>query len=109
MLSLIALALAAAPLPALTDANKEVIKSTIGRYLKDPYSAQYEWPAIKNSTTYCGFVNAKNGFGAYEGYQPFLVLYYIGLKTKQLTVVNSEMDPRIVNQLCLEAGYRISR
>lgn len=86
---------------------QSAVKEAVGRKLADPFSAQYEWQAVKDDALYCGFVNAKNGFGAYTGYQPFMVLY-ANNKSKTL-VLSAEVDPDIVGPMCLKNGYRISR
>jgi hypothetical protein len=94
---------------AFTPPQQEAIKSAVGKALKDPFTAQYEWPEPKSATVYCGWVNARNGFGAYDGFRPFMVLYYIGKQSKALTVVQTEMSPPIVGQMCAESGYRMVR
>lgn len=95
--------------PQFTEGDKTAIKDVVGRHLNDPFSAQYEWPEVRNSTVYCGFVNAKNAFGAYAGYQPFLVTYYVNQRTKKVVVSQSELSPNIIGQMCPENGYRVSR
>lgn len=54
---------------------RDAIITDIGRTLRDPYSAQYEF-VIQNEFTVCGYVNAKNLMGAYVGRQPFSALYF---------------------------------
>lgn len=90
------------PMPVQT-----AIKTAIGKKLADPYSAQYDWQPIKNETVYCGWVNAKNQFGAYTGYQPFMVLYSITGSGKPL-IFSSDLTPNVVTAMCLEKGYRLS-
>jgi len=41
--------------------------------LKDPGSAQFANEFISPSKALCGQVNAKNGFGAYTGFEPFII------------------------------------
>lgn len=61
---LIALALAgAAPPQPVVDAVKGL--------LKDPDSAQFKGVVQTGPSTYCGWVNAKNGYGGYSGFQLF--------------------------------------
>ena len=68
-----ALALALTP---LAETDKEVIRTEIRSMVKDPESARFQWiPHIGNKpdkTIVCGFVNARNGYGGYTGFQPFL-------------------------------------
>lgn len=104
MLMLIAL-LAAVPSPAMQTA----IKEKVGKELSDPFSAQYDWQPVKNEMLYCGWVNAKNGFGAYAGYEPFMVLYSIGNKSGKVSVYSADLKPNIVTPMCIEKGYRLTR
>lgn len=104
MLFLVALAASALPTPALQTA----IKESIGKKLADPYSAQYEWQPVKNEMSYCGWVNAKNQFGAYTGLKPFMVLYSVGLKSKQTKVLSVSLTPAVVTKMCLDDGYRLT-
>lgn len=61
----------------LTAAQKALIQEQIRQVLKDPDSAKFGAIAASkyqaDGTVYvCGLVNAKNGFGAYTGEQPFM-------------------------------------
>ena len=48
------------------------IKNAVAAQLKDPDSAQFR-SITGSGDTYCGEVNARNSFGAYTGYRPFVV------------------------------------
>ncbi len=109
MLTIIALVLAATQPVPFTETQKSAVSESVGKKLADPFSAKYEWQAVKSETVYCGMVNAKNQFGAYTGYKPFLVLYYINNKAKNLTVIKTEMAPEVIMKMCIESGYTISR
>ncbi len=67
------------PLPpvALSAPVESAATDAIRASLKDPYSAQFELLRAgqdkDGSTLVCGFVNAKNGFGAYGGRKLFAV------------------------------------
>ena len=58
----------------------QMVKTTIGRGLKDPRSAQYQnIRMVRNTnqsgtshTLVCGEVNAKNSYGAYVGFKMFV-------------------------------------
>jgi hypothetical protein len=56
----------------------EKAKQSVGKSLKDPYSAVYEnitlGKAADGSPVVCGTVNAKNSYGAYGGRKRF---YYV--------------------------------
>lgn len=41
--------------------------------LKDPGSAQFSDEFVSSKKALCGRVNAKNGFGAYTGFKPFII------------------------------------
>ncbi|WP_339696158.1 hypothetical protein [Celeribacter baekdonensis] len=59
----------------LTEGQQAVIHAAIGKELKDPYSAKFEdfQASIDHMSMVhvCGYVNAKNSFGAYSGRVPF--------------------------------------
>jgi hypothetical protein len=68
--------IASAPRRALTDKEKIIITRAVTASLKDPDSAKFQWvPIVEDarSAAYCGLVNAKNSYGGYVGYYPFLV------------------------------------
>ena len=48
-------------------------KEAVGRELKDPGSAQYRDIEVYDGVV-CGQVNAKNSYGGYVGFQPFLTV-----------------------------------
>lgn len=54
------------------DQNWEA-KKLVERQLKDPNSAQFT-EIVKGSKASCGYVNSKNGFGAYSGREAFVVV-----------------------------------
>jgi hypothetical protein len=60
----------------LTKNEKKIIGEGIARGLKDPQSAQFRWLPFPESNeeliSYCGMVNAKNSYGGYTGFKPFL-------------------------------------
>lgn len=104
------LLLAALTAPAFTADHRAVISEAVGKLLADPYSAQYEWPEVRNPTLYCGWVNAKNRLGAYTGYQQFMVMYSIGKKSGDMLLVGKpELDPQFTRPMCLKYGYSIAR
>src|SRR4051794_39675118 len=64
-------------------------KNQLGKYLFDPYSAQYE--DVRKIDTdigemVCGLVNAKNRMGAYVGRKPF---YYVALNGDVAVISNN--------------------
>ncbi|MBV1868293.1 MAG: hypothetical protein KUG69_10370 [Marinosulfonomonas sp.] len=59
----------------LTDAERLRIENKVKFGLKDPFSAVFEWPSIdikdpnRRFVENCGWVNAKNAYGAYVGFE----------------------------------------
>ncbi|MGM1246674.1 hypothetical protein ACS0TO_04380 [Serratia marcescens] len=51
-----------------------IARTAIRNMLKDPSSATFYSELIKNNGTVCGYVNAKNSFGAYSGNERYLYL-----------------------------------
>ncbi len=80
-------AAAEAHLDAWRDANLSDAKAKVLAELKDPDSAKFRevdvikqvHPDTKHFGTVCGYVNAKNGFGGYTGFKPFMVMSGIPL------------------------------
>jgi hypothetical protein len=58
----------------LTDAEQLRIAAAILDELRDPDSVRFRWQPLAEDTPewYCGSINAKNIFGGYVGYTPFI-------------------------------------
>ena len=59
------------------DPKIEAAKSRLAMKMKDPESVRFADVVSHesgNSSTVCGWVNAKNSFGAYVGFKPFYVM-----------------------------------
>jgi hypothetical protein len=62
---------------SLSNSEQQVIQMSYGRRLRDPGSAQYEWPRFPSNaklgsnteTGFCFRVNAKNAYGGYAGFK----------------------------------------
>ncbi|MGY4312852.1 hypothetical protein [Bradyrhizobium sp. JR3.5] len=70
-------------------ANVKSAKTQLGKFLFDPYSAQYE--DIREIKTeigamVCGLVNAKNRMGGYVGRKPF---YYMAINGEVAVIRNN--------------------
>lgn len=68
------------PAGADTATPEEIAKAqaAIVRQLIDPASAQFKITTIRHvgsagAVVFCGFVNSKNRFGGYTGFQPFVL------------------------------------
>lgn len=60
---------------ALSDVEKNVIQESVRGKLKDPDSAKFSMPQVNENgapNVYCGLVNAKNSYGGYTGFTPFM-------------------------------------
>jgi hypothetical protein len=55
-----------------SDSTIENAKRTLERDLKDPQSVQYREVRSFQSGSVCGEFNAKNSYGAYTGFKPFV-------------------------------------
>ncbi len=100
----------AAPSPP-TAAEKALVRTEIGKLLKDPSSAQYRWPERRHDTTYCGWVNAKNSFGGYEGYRPFIINIIRVDKLSPMVAAGHLIDleqDELFARMCERAGLDLS-
>jgi len=118
-----ALLLTDAPRRPMPAADRGVIEAAVGEQLRDAESARFRWPlasAEPDEIGYCGFVNAKNVYGAYVGFRPFYILGYRrnGPRGDGRYVVDEvriadedaeALDSIVVQRMCRETGYDISR
>lgn len=63
----------------LTAAEKSMIATAVKNNLKDPESAKFKWNKLLYSgkadvESYCGYVNARNSYGGYTGFDIFNVI-----------------------------------
>ncbi|WP_261154015.1 hypothetical protein [Serratia ficaria] len=62
---------------SLRTESREQMKNLLLSTLKDPYSADIkvvkEFPATGEIKMLCGLVNAKNGYGGYNGFEKFYI------------------------------------
>jgi hypothetical protein len=103
------IAVAAAPLSPITaptPAILEALKATAAKSFKDPYSAKWERlqratrPNVKGGPTdvVCGYVNAKNSYGAYIGAKPFL--YFVDRQDLHVTGDDTIAVPAMLKTFC---------
>lgn len=113
---ILSILIAAAALPReLTAIERTHISSAVGEKLKDEKSARFKWLPWDKSVHYCGYVNAKNSYGAYGGFIPFFALVdnrraRVGTFVYvQLADANpNSPSTATVLQLCYEAGYELN-
>jgi hypothetical protein len=81
--------------------------------LKDPSSAQFRDVEVRNAemdegrppvASWCGYLNAKNGFGAYTGFTPFVMTEGLG----EAPSVHIDPSPIMLKLLCAgsQLGYQ---
>lgn len=75
MLFALALAAAEPPIVPFDKADFNNLKLFVGVHLKDDSSARWKLAQPLTSAVYCGWVNSKNSFGAFSGWQSFAVAY----------------------------------
>jgi hypothetical protein len=91
----------------LTPAEKDIISHAVSLSIKDPNTAQYRWPKIsaaeEGSVNYCGMVNAKSPYPAYNGWQAYIVEATVtGGKVSSAVVglIAGGKDVEIVRKMC---------
>ena len=91
----------------LTPPEKKIITDAVALSIKDPASAQYRWPKIpaseEGSVNYCGMVNAKSPYPAYNGWQAYIVEATVsGGKVSSAVVglIAGGKDVEIVRKMC---------
>jgi len=101
----------------LTLAEKALLAKGFAKNLKDPDSAKFEWVKVPKNWSnnngggfdYCATLNAKNSYGGYIGYQPFMgFVMTSGTKiTGGYTTAVSGSDAAerlLVNDMCAKKG-----
>jgi len=91
----------------LTQAEKTTITNAIAPSLRDAATAQYGWPKIQNTANgpvnYCGTVNAKSPYPAYNGRQAFIVSATVTggtVSSAVVVLVAGGKDVEIVRNKC---------
>ncbi|HKM88297.1 MAG TPA: hypothetical protein VJX48_06810 [Xanthobacteraceae bacterium] len=91
----------------LTPAEKKIIANAIAPSIRDAAAAQYRWPKIQDApagpVNYCGTVNAKSPYPAYNGRQAFIVsATVVGGKVSSAVVglIAGGKDVEIVRGMC---------
>ena len=91
----------------LSPPEKKIITDAVALSIKDPGSAQYRWPKIpaseEGAVNYCGMVNAKSPYPAYNGWQAYIVEATVsGGKVSSAVVglIAGGKDVEIVRKMC---------
>lgn len=99
---------------ALSDASKADMmrRATVG--LRDPRSAEFQWPDYPGGGIYCGLINAKNAYGGFVGFRNFLVFLSDEAAQPDPTIVSVVTDTGeknavsdMVYSLCSGRGYPV--
>lgn len=94
----------------LDSGREAAVVAGVGAALRDPDSARYRLPTVSSmadATSYCGCVNAKNGFGGYEGQRPFFGLFL--LKGTKETFITSGTEPgdAVNRDMCSQHNLKV--
>jgi hypothetical protein len=91
----------------LTLPEKKIISDAVGLSIRDPGSAQFRWPTIPASeegqVNYCGMVNAKSPYPAYNGWQAYIIEAQVTAGKVSSAVVGliaGGKDTEIVRKMC---------
>lgn len=99
----------AAPADArgLSNQERQAITTAVAEKLREPASAQFKWNDFpEGKLVYCGFVNAKNGFGGYTGFEPFAVL--LGADVDGQTIVTMVQFDVDAYSTCMREGFNVN-
>jgi hypothetical protein len=95
----------------LTPEEKQVISHAVGLSVANPNGAQYRWPQIANTEdgaiNYCGMVNAKSPYPAYNGWQAYIVEGAISggkMTSAVVGLIAGGKDVEIVRKMCKKYG-----
>jgi hypothetical protein len=91
----------------LTSAEKKIIANAIAPSIRDAATAQYRWPKIQDApdgpVNYCGTVNAKSPYPAYNGRQAFIVSATLSggkISSAVVGLIAGGKDFEIVRNMC---------
>jgi hypothetical protein len=91
--------------------EKAVISHAVGLSVLNPNAAQYRWPQIANTEdgplNYCGMVNAKSPYPAYNGWQAYIVEGTISggkMTSAVVGLIAGGKDVDIVRKMCKKYG-----
>lgn len=88
----------AAMATGLTAEEIERLRSAMDGRLKDSQSARFKDVRVGDKGTTCGLVNAKNSYGAFAGYVPFMA---VKISTGDFYVVDIG---EVAGQVCQKKG-----
>jgi hypothetical protein len=102
----------------LKPSEKRIVIAAVTQNFKDPESARFKWLPISKfaaeGQSYCGLVNGKNSYGAYAGYEAFIVFVNSkgsALVSATVLAVGSPSEDTIgeaVTEQCQKEGMDLS-
>lgn len=100
----------------LTAQERALIQNTVVSELTDPDSAQFKMlPLAIASDQYCALVNAKNRFGGYVGFRPFIIYVEKDDRGEVVSVNRLSIDSgrsafasRFTRTACEAEGYNLN-
>ncbi|HXX05171.1 MAG TPA: hypothetical protein VEJ37_12665 [Xanthobacteraceae bacterium] len=91
--------------------EKAVISHAVGLSITNPNTAQFRWPRIADTEdgaiNYCGMVNAKSPYPAYNGWQAYIVEGTIAggkMTSAVVGLIAGGKDVEIVRKMCQKYG-----
>ena len=91
--------------------EKAVISHAVGLSIVNPNTAQFRWPRIADTEdgaiNYCGMVNAKSPYPAYNGWQAYIVEGTIAggkMTSAVVGLIAGGKDVEIVRKMCQKYG-----
>jgi hypothetical protein len=102
----------AGPQRDLTPPEKKAIVDAVSPSLRDPASAKYRWakfPVVvtEDSVNYCGVVDAKSPYPAYNGKQAYIVEAHVSgghVSSAVMGLIAGGKDAAIVAKMCAKYG-----
>lgn len=93
----------------ITLAEQAALRAALRKKLNDPESARFRWleRKSKDGMTYCGFVNAKNRFGGYVGFAPYLAVVQ-GAFAEIIEFDSPDTDVKVVREQCAKRGIDLA-
>lgn len=98
----------------LTETERNQIIEIVKQDMRDPFTSVFEWPTANipesgvDFIEYCGWVNGKNAYGAYAGFESFTV--WMVVKDNSITTIEIPSGPGSngvpsADKNCIEGGF----
>lgn len=98
----------------LTETERNQIIEIVKHDMRDPFTPVFEWPTASipesgaDFVEYCGWVNGKNAYGAYAGFESFTV--WMVVKDNNISTIQIPSGPGSngvpsTDRICIEGGF----